>query len=92
MSFDSFPNEGQNSYVLTHSGLKMAFNFAIIRSTAFIKLKFKTMPASNNDEILSLNVKKLLIFHAIWKTKQILQYRSLYYAISSCSYLKKKFT
>ena len=30
-----------------------------------------------NDGILSLNVKKLLILHLVWKTNQILQYGSL---------------
>ena len=32
-----------------------------------------------NDGILSLNVKKLLILHLVWKTNQILQYGSLFF-------------
>ena len=36
------------------------------------------MPERKNDEILSLNVKKLLILHLVWKTNRILQYGSLF--------------
>ena len=32
-----------------------------------------------NDRILSLNVKKLLILHLVWKTNRILQYGSLFF-------------
>ena len=32
-----------------------------------------------DDGILSLNVKKLLILHLVWKTNQILQYGSLFF-------------
>ena len=35
------------------------------------------MPELKNDGIFSLNVKKLLISHLVWKTNSILQYRSL---------------
>ena len=35
------------------------------------------MPERKNDGILSLNIKKLLILHLVWKTNQILQYRNL---------------
>ena len=37
------------------------------------------MPERKNDGILSLNVKKLLILHLVWKTNQTLQYRSLFF-------------
>ena len=37
------------------------------------------MPERKNDGILSLNVKKLLILHLVWKANQILQYRSLFF-------------
>ena len=37
------------------------------------------MPEHKNYGILSLNVKKLLILHLIWKANQILQYRSLFF-------------
>ena len=37
------------------------------------------MPERNNDGILSLNVKKLLILHLVWKTNRILQYGSLFF-------------
>ena len=37
------------------------------------------MPERKNDGILSLNVKKLLILHLVWKTNQILQYGSLFF-------------
>ena len=36
------------------------------------------MPERKNDGILSLNVKKLLILHLVWKTNRILQYGSLF--------------
>ena len=37
------------------------------------------MPERKNDGILSLNVKKLLILHLVWKTNRILQYGSLFF-------------
>ena len=37
------------------------------------------MPERKNDGILSLNVKKLLILHLVWKTNWILQYESLFF-------------
>ena len=37
------------------------------------------MPEPKNDGILSLNVKKLLILHLVWKTNRILQYVSLFF-------------
>ena len=37
------------------------------------------MPERKNDGILSLNVKKLLILHLVWKTNWILQYGSLFF-------------
>ena len=37
------------------------------------------MPERKNDVILSLNVKKLLILHLVWKTNRILQYESLFF-------------
>ena len=37
------------------------------------------MPECKNDGILSLNVKKLLILHLVWKTNRILQYGSLFF-------------
>ena len=37
------------------------------------------MPERKNDGILSLNVKKLLILHLLWKTNRILQYGSLFF-------------
>ena len=37
------------------------------------------MPECKNDGILSLNVKKLLILHLVWKTNWILQYGSLFF-------------
>ena len=37
------------------------------------------MPERKNDKILSLNVKKLLILHLVWKTNRILQYGSLFF-------------
>ena len=39
------------------------------------------MPERKDDEILSLNVKKLLILHLVWKTNRILQYGSLFLII-----------
>ena len=37
------------------------------------------MPKRKNDEILSLNVKRLLILHLVWKTNWILHYGSLFF-------------
>ena len=37
------------------------------------------MPERKNDGILSLNLKKLLILHLVWKTNRILQYGSLFF-------------
>ena len=37
------------------------------------------MPERKNNGILSLNVKKLLILHLVWKTNRILQYGSLFF-------------
>ena len=37
------------------------------------------MPERKNDGILSLNVKKLLIFLLVWKANRILQYGSLFF-------------
>ena len=37
------------------------------------------MPERKDDGILSLNVKKLLILHLVWKTNRILQYGSLFF-------------
>ena len=37
------------------------------------------MEERKNDEILSLNVKKLLILHLVWKTSRILKYGSLFF-------------
>ena len=37
------------------------------------------MPEPQNDGILSLNVKELLILHLVWKTNWILQYGSLFF-------------
>ena len=37
------------------------------------------MPERKKDGILSLNVKKLLILHLVWKTNRILQYGSLFF-------------
>ena len=37
------------------------------------------MPEHKNDGILSLNEKKLLILHLVWKTNRILQYGSLFF-------------
>ena len=37
------------------------------------------MPEHKNDAILSLNVKKLLILHLVWKINQILHYESLFF-------------
>ena len=37
------------------------------------------MPERKNDRILSLNVKKLLILHLVWKTNGVLQYGSLFF-------------
>ena len=37
------------------------------------------MPERKNDGILSLNVKKLLILHLLWKTNRILLYGSLFF-------------
>ena len=37
------------------------------------------MPKRKNDDILSLNVKRLLILHLVWKTNQILHYGSLFF-------------
>ena len=37
------------------------------------------MPEYKNDGMLSLNVKKVLILHLVWKTNQILQYGSLFF-------------
>ena len=39
------------------------------------------MPERKNDGILSLNVKKLLILHLVWKTNRILQYGSLFFSM-----------
>ena len=37
------------------------------------------MPECTNDRILSLNVKKLLILHLVWKTSRILKYGGLFF-------------
>ena len=37
------------------------------------------MPERENNGILSLNVRKLLILHFAWKTNRILQYGSLFF-------------
>ena len=74
ITFNSFPNEYQNIQVFTHSDLKMAFSFAIIGSTPAM-----TLSECQNDGILSLNVKKLLILHLVWKTNCILQCSSLFF-------------
>ena len=37
------------------------------------------MPERKNDGILSLNVKKLLILHLVWKANRILQHGSLFF-------------
>ena len=39
------------------------------------------MPERKNDGILSLNVKKLLILHLVWKANRILQYGSFFFII-----------
>ena len=63
------------------------------------------MPERKNDGILSLNVKKVLIVHLIWKTNRILQYGRIlqhitvweyysifHYAINFCPYLERQLT
>ena len=37
------------------------------------------MPKRKNDEILSSNVKKLLIVYLVWKTNRILHYGSVFF-------------
>ena len=79
ITFNSFPSECTNSQVLAHSDFKMTLSFAIIGSIAATTLKFVNMPEHKNDGILSLNIKKLLILHLVWKTNRILQYGSLFF-------------
>ena len=80
ITFNSFPSECRNSQVFAHSDFKMTLSFAIIGSTAATTLKLaKAIPECKNGGISSLNVKKLLIFHLVWKTNRILQYGSLFF-------------
>ena len=69
ITFNSFASECRSSQVFTDSDLKMTLRFAII----------ETMPERKNNGMLSLNVKKLLILHLVWKTNRILQYGSLFF-------------
>ena len=39
------------------------------------------MPERKNDRILSLNVKKVLMLHLVWKANWILQYGSLFFIV-----------
>ena len=80
ITFNSFPSECRNSQVFAHSDFKMTLSFAIIGSTAATTLKLaKAIPECKNGGVSSLNVKKLLIFHLVWKTNRILQYGSLFF-------------
>ena len=79
INFNSFPSECGNSQVFAHSDFKVTLSFAIIGNIAATTLKFVKMPERKNDVILSLNVKKLLILHLVWKTNRILQYGSLFF-------------
>ena len=73
IAFHSFPSECRNSQVLKHYDFKMTLSFVIICSIAATTLKFVNMID------LSLNVKKLLILHLVWKANLMLQYRSLFF-------------
>ena len=52
------------------------------------------MPERKNDEILSLNGKKLLILHLVWKKKSDITVREFvfHYAFNSCVYLERQLT
>ena len=75
----------------------MTLSFAIIGSIAATTLKFVNNEERKNDGILSLNVKKLLILHLVWKTNRkktnITVWEFIFhYAINSCAYLESQLT
>ena len=79
--FHSLSSKSRNSKLFTHSGFKMALNFAIIGSIAATAFKFiSILPELKKTGILSLNVKILINLHLVWNTVQKLQWGSLFFS------------